>query len=257
MRKNTLKQKLNDGRPTVGAFVNWPSPAMVETLGWMGMDFVIIDCEHGPMDYETTEHMIRAADLSGITPVIRIGMNMQQHIQRYMDAGAQGVLIPLVNSRDDAQRVVDSVKYPPIGKRGAFAGRSAFFGQTDQAAYFKEANDETFVALQIETPQALENQDEIINTEHADLIFLGPGDLSLNLGHAGQPAHPEVVQLITDLTKKVRDAGKHAGTISADGQAAKQWWDAGINWHVTSTNRLFIAGARGYFDDMWGNLPKA
>ena len=109
MEKNSLKQKLNQGRPTVGPFVNTPAPALVEMMGWLGYDFVIIDCEHGSMDYETTENMIRAAELSGVTPIIRIGMNIQQHIQRYMDAGAQGVLIPLINNAADGKAVVDSI----------------------------------------------------------------------------------------------------------------------------------------------------
>lgn len=228
---------------------------MVEVCGWLRMDFVIIDCEHGPMDYETAEHMIRAAEVSGTTPIVRIGLNAQQHIQRYLEAGAQGVLIPLVNNRADAEAVVNSVKYPPIGKRGMYSGRSGHFGVLDTAEYVKAANEETFVALQIETPEAIENQADIINTENADLIFLGPGDLSLNFGVPGQITHPQVVNTITELTKKVRAAGKHAGTIVTGGETAKQWWDAGINWHVTSTTGFLMAGARRYLDDVRGNLP--
>ena len=178
MRTNTLKRKLNNGEATIGAFVNSPSPAMVEIMGWLGFDFAIIDCEHCPMDYETTENMIRAAELSDITPIVRIGMNIQQHIQRYMDAGAAGVLMPLINTGAEARAVVDAVKYPPVGKRGLFGGRGSMNGLQDIAEYVKEANRETFIAIQIETLEAIENQDEIINTEHADLIFLGPGDLS-------------------------------------------------------------------------------
>ena len=95
LKKNTLKQKLNQGKTTIGPFVGLPSPGIVETMGWMGFDFVVIDCEHGPMDYETAEHMIRAAELSNTTAILRIGLNEQQNIQRYMDAGAAGVMIPL------------------------------------------------------------------------------------------------------------------------------------------------------------------
>ncbi len=97
MRKNTLKQKLNQGKTAIGPFVGLPSPGIVETMGWMGFDFVVIDCEHGPMDYETAEHMIRAAELSNTTAILRIGLNEQQNIQRYMDAGAAGVMIPPVS----------------------------------------------------------------------------------------------------------------------------------------------------------------
>jgi 4-hydroxy-2-oxoheptanedioate aldolase len=248
MRKNTLKEKLNAGRATLGPFVGFPSPAMVETIGWLGFDFVIIDCEHGPIDYETAEHMIRAAELSGVTPIVRIGLNEQQHIQRYMEAGAQGVLIPLVNSAADAKKVVNSVKYPPIGKRGAYSGRSAMFGVQPLAEYVKRANEETFIGLQIETPEGIEHADEIIATEHADAIFLGPGDLSLNMGVPGQQEAPQVVETIEMLVKKILAAGKHAGTLGNYPEHAKFWRDRGVNWLVSATTRHFIAGANTYLE---------
>jgi 4-hydroxy-2-oxoheptanedioate aldolase len=249
MLKNTLKEKLNANQPTVGPFVNSPAPSLVESMGWLGFDFVIIDCEHGSMDYETAENMIRAAELSGITPIIRIGMNIQQHIQRYLDAGAHGVLIPLINNAADGKAVVDSVKYPPVGKRGMFGGRPTRYGLQDTAEYLKEANENTFVGLQIETLDGIENQDEIIATEGADLIFLGPGDLSTSFGYPGQPAHPKVIETIEGLTKKILAAGKHVGTITADAGQAKQWNDIGIRWHVSSTNRFINAGGSSYLND--------
>jgi 4-hydroxy-2-oxoheptanedioate aldolase len=246
MLKNTLKEKLNANIPTVGPFVNTPSPALVEAMGWLGFDFVIIDCEHGSMGYETAENMIRADELSGITPIVRIGMNVQQHIQRYMDAGAHGVLIPLINNASDARAVVDSVKYPPVGKRGMFGGRPTRYGLQETAAYLKEANENTFVGLQIETLDGIENQDEIIATEGADLVFLGPGDLSTSFGLPGQPAHPKVIETIEGLTRKILAAGKQVGTITADAGQAKHWNSIGIRWHVSSTNRFVNAGASAY-----------
>lgn len=249
MRKNTLKQKLNEGNVTIGPFVNTPAPALVEMMGWAGFDFVIIDCEHGSMDYETTENMIRAAELSDVTPIIRIGMNLQQHIQRYLDAGAQGVLIPLINSGEDAQGVVDAVKYPPVGKRGLFGGRGARFGLQPVAEYVKEANEETFIGLQIETLDGIKRQDDIIRTDHADLIFLGPGDLSSSFGVHGQIGHSDVVGTIETIAAKALAAGKHVGTIAATGEQAKHWSDAGIKWLVSSTNRFINAGAGAYLDE--------
>lgn len=248
MRKNTLKEKLNAGKPTLGPFVGFPSPAIVETMGWIGFDFVVIDCEHGPIDYETAEHMIRAAELSGTTPIVRIGLNAQQHIQRYMEAGAQGVLIPLINNGAEAKAVVDSVKYPPMGKRGAFSGRSAQFGMQALADYVKEANEETFVGLQIETPEGIENADEIIATPHADAIFLGPGDLSLNFGVPGQQEHEKVVETIDGLVKKIIAAGKHPGTLGNYPEHAKFWNDRGVNWLISSATRSLIAGSTTYLE---------
>jgi len=249
MRKNTMKEKMNAGKPTVGPMTSFPSPDMVETLGWLGYDFVIIDCEHGVIDYETAEHMIRAAELSNVTPVIRIGMNLQQHIQRYLEAGAAGVMIPLVNTGAQAQAVVDSVKYPPVGKRGLFGGRGSMYGIQPIAEYVKQANEETFVCVQIETLEALEHQDEIIATPGVDCVFLGPGDLSSVLGVTGQMAHPKVVSTIEGLVRKIVAAGKIAGTMALDAQQVAHWHAQGVRWIVGSTNRLFIAGVRKYLED--------
>lgn len=248
MRKNTLKEKLNAGKATLGPFVGFPSPSIVETMGWLGFDFVIIDCEHGPIDYETAENMIRAAELSNTTAIVRIGLNEQQNIQRYMDAGAHGVLIPLVNTAEDAQKVVDSVKYPPIGKRGAYSGRGAQFGAGTGPDYFAKANEETFVAVQIETPEAIENAEEIVATPHVDAVFLGPGDLSLNFGIPGQMEHEKVVSTIESLVEKIKAAGKHPGTLGNHPAHAKFWHDRGVNWLVSATTRYLIAGASTYRD---------
>ena len=246
MQKNKLKEKLAANLPTIGPFIAFPNPAMVEVLGWLGFDFVIIDCEHGPAGYETTENMIRAAELSGTTPMVRIGMNSAQHIQRYLEAGAQGVLIPLINTGADAKSVIDAVRYPPVGKRGAFAGRSSMYGVQSLSDYVKEANEEVLIGLQIETPEGLINQDEIINTNGADIIFLGPGDLSLNMGHPGEMEHPDVINVIDGLVKKTLAAGKHAGTLGNHPEHAKFWHSKGVNWIVSSSTRLFMAGAGDY-----------
>lgn len=248
MRKNTMKHKMLQGNPTLGPFVGFPAPALVETMGWLGFDFVVIDCEHGIMDYETTENMIRAAELSNTTPIVRIGMNNQQHIQRYLEGGAQGVMIPLINNAEQANRVVDSVKYPPIGKRGGFSGRSAMFGIQEQAEYVKQANEETFVCLQIETPESIQNANEIINTKGADCIFFGPGDLSLNMGYPGQITHPEVVSVIERLVKQTHDAGKISGTLGVTPEQAHFWIERGVQWIVSSATRFLIAETRNYLE---------
>ena len=118
MLKNTLKEKLQKNQPTYGPFIGFPSPAIVEMMGWLGYDFVVIDCEHGTIDFETAEHMIRAAQLSGTTAVVRIGLNEPKHLLRFLEAGAEGVLIPMINNASDARDVIEAVKFPPMGDRG-------------------------------------------------------------------------------------------------------------------------------------------
>ena len=125
MRKNEMKAKLKAGEPVIGVFHNIQVPSAVEILGLVGLDFVIIDAEHTSVTPETAENLYRAAELRGMSTTTRIGENTQQVIQKFLDAGSQGVVIPMVNTREDAQRVVDASKYPPIGKRGLAGSRSA------------------------------------------------------------------------------------------------------------------------------------
>ena len=219
-------------------------------MGWMGFDFVIIDCEHGPMDFETVENMIRASELSGITPIIRIGLNEQQHIQRYLDSGAKGVMIPLINTRNEAKSVVDSVKYPPIGKRGVFGNRGSKFGLIPTAEQIKLSNKEIFVSVQIETKQSVKNQDEIIKTEGIDAIFLGPGDLSVSLGVPGEMMHNKVIETMNPIVENALKNGKHVGTLGLDLDQAKYWHNKGVNWLVASSQRFLISGTKNYIDNV-------
>ena len=254
MRTNTLKARMLAGKPNSGHFVNVPSPAIVEFLGLLGFDFVIIDCEHGITGYETAENMIRAAELANITPMVRIGLNMQQHIQRFLDGGAQGVQIPLVNTGADARAVVDSVRYPPMGKRGLAGTRASGYGQAHPTLgeYVEIANREILVAVQIETEQAIENADEIVATEGVDMVFLGPNDLSQIFGLHGQGTHPRVMETIEMLAKKVLAAGKQVGTIAATPEAFKHWNDLGIKYLCGNAFWFMASGANAYLEGIKG-----
>jgi len=257
MRTNTLKARLLAGKPSSGHFISVPSPAVVEFIGLLGFDFVIIDCEHGIAGYETAENMIRAAELANATPMVRIGLNMQQHIQRFLDAGAQGVQIPLVNTGAQARSVVDAVKYPPQGKRGLAGTRATGYGQAHGSLgeYVEVANRETLVCVQIETEEAIENADDIVATEGVDIVFLGPNDLSQVFGLHGQGTHPKVVETIEMLTKKAIAAGKQVGTIAASPEAFKHWNGLGVKylcgnamWFMASGANAYLAGIEGLRD---------
>ena len=251
MIKNSMKAKLNNKEVVLGAFVSTPSPSTVEMLGWLGMDYVVIDCEHSVTDYETAENMVRAADLTGITPIVRAGLNLQQNIQRYLDAGVQGVLIPLVNNAEDAKRVVGSCKYPPLGKRGLFStSRTGKYGITPIIDHVKTSNDEIFVAVQIETLEGIKNQDSIIATEGVDSVFLGPGDLSSVLGVHGQVTHEKVRNTMESMIPKIIASGKIPGTLVADGDQAKYWNERGINFLIGGANKFLLNGSKQFIDDV-------
>lgn len=252
MKPNRMKRRIQDGETLVGAFVNVPHPELVEILGLLGIDFVIVDGEHTGITAAMAEELMRAAELNDVTPVARVGHNHPQEIQKFLECGAQGVLIPLVNNGDDAQRVVDAVKYPPIGKRGLAPTRTSQWGLAEGGLgqHVEDANRETFIAVQIETHDAVDHFEEIAGTDHIDMIFFGPSDLSSALGLPGQTSHPDVIRIIERLAQHTREAGKAVGTIARDGEGARRWRENGVQWLCTGASNLFAAGAKRYLEDV-------
>ena len=249
MRKNTTKEKLKQGQPVIGVFCNIGAPVLVEMLGALGYDFVILDAEHGPQGVETVEHMVRAADAVGVTTVTRIAVNLPQNLLRYLDAVSLGVQIPMVNTGEQAQQVVDSVKYPPVGKRGLAGVRANLFGlERPLTEYVRMANEETLVVVQVETTQAMQNIKKISAVDNVDVVFIGPTDLSSSMGYPGQPTHPEVLQAIEDLGKEIIAAGKAVGTIAADATAYRRWRDLGFQYLCTGITGFVVQAGRAYLE---------
>ena len=253
MRENVLKRKLKAGEPVVGVFNDVHSPSVVEVLGLLGLDFAIMDAEHSTLMPDVAENLYRAADLHGLSTVTRIGENSPQVIQKFIDAGSQGVLIPMVNTVEQAERVIDAVKYPPIGKRGLAGPRAADYGLGEPIAdYVRRANEETLIALQIETTEAVDNFEAIVVLDHVDVLFFGPSDLSSSLGYPGQTRHPEVLDLIERLTERTLAMGKSSGTITRDVEDYAYWRERGVQWMASGTNPMLARGVRGFLDDIRG-----
>ncbi len=246
IEKNALKERLQQGEALIGAFVNIFSPELIELLGLLGLDFVVLDGEHTALTPETAVELYRAAELRGLPCVTRIGVNHPQVIQKYLESGALSVLIPLVNAPEDAQRAVEAVKYPPLGRRGLATSRVSDWGlgPLTLAEHVKRSNEATLVAVQIETQQAIERFDEILAVEGIDLIFFGPSDLSASLGLPGQPAHPRVISLIEQLGARAREMGKWTGTIAHTPEAARRWRSQGFQWLCTGISDLIARGVR-------------
>jgi 4-hydroxy-2-oxoheptanedioate aldolase len=247
MRKNLTKEKIQRGEIACGVFVPLYSPTIVEILGHIGFDFAIFDAEHGPMGVESCEHMVRAADTVNITPIIRVAMNIQQNILRYLDIGALGVQMPMINSKEDAENVVRSVKYPPEGRRGLAGVRAANYGLTGPLSdYVKEANRETMVIVHVETMQAVENLKETLTVPGIDVVFIGPTDLSSAMGYPGQVKHPEVQGMIERLVKQIRAAGKTAGTIAYDLDTLRRCKELGFQYIVYGVGPMIVKSGREY-----------
>ena len=247
MRANTLKQKLRDGKPAFGAMITFPSPPIVEMLGYMGFDWVLIDNEHGSVTVDTAEEMIRAAELTGIAPIVRPVANRADVIAPFLDRGAWGVQIPHVNTREEAEAAVAACKYSPEGQRGIFsAGRPAEYGMRGTAQeYATSANANTLVCLMLEEVEAIENIGEIVTVKGVDVLFIGSGDLSQSMGYTGQQAHPEVQALMEKGVKRIRDAGIVAGVSCPDALVPK-FLDLGVQYFHSTVGRMLQTGGEAY-----------
>ena len=225
--ENRVKHMLKAGKKTAGAWAQLCSPASTEILCRAGFDWILIDMEHSPSDMQTLVAQLQAMGGYGVVPIVRAPWNDMVWIKRILDAGAYGVMVPSVNTREQAIAAVQACKYPPLGVRGiAGSPRAAGFGR-DTASYLKRANDEILVIVQVETPQAVENLDEIGKVPGVDALFIGPMDLSTSMGHLGNPAHPEVQAAIARVEAKAKALNLALGTISAGWDQAKALYDRG------------------------------
>lgn len=231
MKKNHLKEALQDGKVVFGPFLKFTDPAVVEIMGFAGFDFVIIDAEHGPISMESAQNMIRAAESVKITPIIRVGNNDEALILRALDIGAQGIEIPQINSKPDAVRAVKSVKYSPQGERGVCRYvRAANYSSMDKFKYFESANNETMIIAHIEGVEGISNLDEILSVPGIDVIFIGPYDLSQSLGIPGQVNHSLVVEKMKEVVTKCRENNIAVGTFADDVETAKSWVSLGVQY---------------------------
>ncbi len=246
MIDGAFRARLKAGEPLAGVFVSIESPTTAELLALAGVDYLMIDGEHNPIGPAEAVDMIRAAEGRGAPVMARVGENAQQVIAKYLDAGALGIMTPMVNDAADARRVVDSVKYPPSGKRGLAGVRANDFATSPD--YTSRANDATVVMVQIETLDGIDNADEIIATDGVDAVFLGPSDLSVALGVPGQTKHPSVLEAIEQLTAKITRAGKTAGTIARAPEDYAYWRDRGVQLFLTGANGLLLGAAKAYVD---------
>lgn len=246
--KNLLKQRLKHGETLFGAFSTIHSATLVELLGVLKLGFVILDGEHSGLTPETAEDLYRAAELRELACVTRIGENQPQVIQKYLESGALSLLIPMVNTKEEAQRIVNAVKYPPLGKRGLAAARASDWGLSPGglAKHVARSNQETLIAAQIETLEGIKNFREILSVAQIDVIFFGPSDISSSLGLPGQTTHPKVVSLIEELGAEARAAGKIVGTITRTPEDFQRWRSKGFQWLCTGVNNLIAQGTQGF-----------
>ena len=227
--ENKLKTKLRAGKKTAGAWVQLASPFTAEILSQAGFDWLMLDMEHAPGELLTLVSQVMAMKGTDCTPLVRAPWNDFVIIKRILDAGAQGVLIPYVNSLAEAEQAVRACKYPLAGVRGVAASpRAVGYGQ-NHGHYLQRANDQIFIMTAVETPEAIENLDEILSVDGLDGIFIGPMDLASSMGYFGDASQKEVQDAIRIIEGKVLNAGKILATTTGSWEQAQKLFERGYH----------------------------
>lgn len=224
------KHRIQQGKKTAGAWLQIGSPFTAEILGRAGFDWLMIDMEHGPGDIMTLIAQLQAMKDYGVDAFVRAPWNDFVTVKRILDAGANGVLIPYVCTKQDAEAAVKAVLYPPRGIRGVAGSPRAEGYGVGNGDYFPYADQEIMLMVAIETQQGVDNLDQILQVEGIDGIFVGPMDLSTSMGHFGDPAHPQVREAIAAIEEKTKAAGKFLGTVAGGYEKARALYDRGYQY---------------------------
>lgn len=250
-----LRKRLRDGEVLLGSFVKMNDPSSTEIMGMLGFDFVILDNEHVAMNKESIVNVIRAAENVGMEIIIRTVSSSKTEILQFLDAGANGVQVPNVDSSEEAQHVVDSVKYYPIGKRGfAPSHRAAQYSLRDKQEFLTSSNEDTLTVVHCETKACIDHLDEILKVDHIDVVFIGPMDLSQAFGVTGNPQHPEVQNAIRQIEEKVMASGKAIGTVVANETEAAELRRKGYQYIAVSSDQgLIIQSGKRILDNFKAN----
>lgn len=223
---NPFKQAVREGRAQIGLWCSLTSNVAAEVIADAGFDWILVDTEHAPNELPMVLSQLQALVGGSAVPVVRPAWNDMVLMKRLLDIGVQNFLVPYVQTPEEARAAVAATRYPPQGIRGvAVTHRANRFGRVKD--YFKRANDEICLHLQIETRLALKNLDDIAAIEGVDGLFIGPSDLAAALGHIGQNGHPEVQAAIEDAFRRIRQSGKAPGILAPIEADARRWLSQG------------------------------
>jgi 4-hydroxy-2-oxoheptanedioate aldolase len=233
IRPNRVKQKL----ATILSGTN--DPDLIDQLGTLDVDGIWLEGEHGGVDYADLGNLTRACDLWGKTSVVRVMDNDYATIYRTLDRGAQGIVVPHVNTRAEAEAVVRAAKFAPLGQRGMYTSRQGF--AVDD--YLHVANTQSLLVVLIEDIAAVGHLDEIVKVDHLDVFFVAPSDLATSMGHLGNPGHPDVQRTIDGAIRKIVDANRVAGTLVNAGNV-ERYTRLGVRCLMTGFFPWIQAGVR-------------
>ncbi|AFK56441.1 HpcH/HpaI aldolase family protein [Tistrella mobilis] len=250
--RNDFKRRLTAGEVLNGFWLSLASPVASEALSLAGFDWLLFDGEHSPVDVAGVQPLLQAAATGTASAVVRPAWNDKVLIKRLLDIGAQTLLVPFVQSAEEAAAAVLASRYPPHGVRGvAGATRASRYGQTED--YFAVANQEICVLVQVETGEALDRLEEIAAVDGVDGVFIGPSDLAASMGHLGRPGHPEVQAALKDAAARIAATGKAPGILATNAADARRYVDWGYRFVAAGVDvGVLMAGAKAMLAEVRG-----
>ncbi len=251
--KISVKKSLLAGNTVFGPFQGIGSVAVSEILASKGFDWILVDMEHGQIDLETAGDLFAAIKRGGPSALARVPGNDQATIKRVLDAGAMGIMVPLVNSKEEAERAVKNCLYPPLGVRGLGPGRASLYG-IEMLEYAKSANAEILVMLQAEHIDAVSHIDEILSVPGIDMLFVGPFDLACSMGHMDNPGHPDVEAAIAKLLAAAQRAHVIPGIFCMGAESAARRAKQGFKFVALGLDSFYLnAGAEAELKAITGD----
>ncbi|HJR79633.1 MAG TPA: aldolase/citrate lyase family protein [Anaerolineales bacterium] len=251
IKPNKTKAKLKAGQLAFGVISTSDDPQLAELFGIAGFDFYMLDAEHGLIDPIQASNVIRTCEILDITPMIRIGSKDPKLVLQYLDAGMMGIMMPGLVTVEEVKMLVDSMKYAPLGKRGlGFSRASAHMAYTSTAPeYIGFSNEQTMAIIQFEDEKLLEKLPELCAVEGLDACVVGPRDLSLAMGFADGPAHPEVQSVIDAAIGRITEAGAIAGITAGTRTDAEQQVQRGATMILAAAQSLVLAGSKSFLPE--------
>lgn len=247
MKTNHVRAKLKNGEPSIGTWLTLPTPFSARQLAGVGFDWLTVELEHSPTNWETAAQCFLEIAAGGVAPLTRLPWNTGENIKRALDLGAWGVIVPMVNSKAEAEAVVEGARYYPMGNRSVGGQLHAISFGTAPATYYERANDEVLVIVMAEHVRGIENLDEILSVPGIDAVFIGPNDLhkSMGLKPSFESDHPQFVQALEHVRKTATKYGIAPGIHVADAAAAQRRRDEGFQFiAVASDIGLLLAKGR-------------
>lgn len=244
MRTNYVKHKLKAGQPSMGTWLGLPSPMAARFLARVGFDWLNVDLEHNPISIETAATMFGAIADAGLCPLARIPWNTAENIKRVLDSGAWGIVVPMVNSRQEAEAAVAAAKHPTVGIRSIGGSLHALNFATDSATYYARANDEILVVIQAEHYRAVEQADQILSVPGVDAVFIGPNDLLASMGRppSMETEDPEFIQALDHIRRTAQRYGVAPGLHVATAEAANRRIEEGFQFIAIASDIRFMVG---------------